>query len=200
MNAAGLSFTRILESLTTAPARQFKQGDITGTIERGKRADIVIVEGDPATDLGALTRVTRLYRAGRPIYQATPVATDAAVERLRAIQQELINAWLAQDRPVIERLLAPDWTVTGPTGAISTRATVLADAFDRRIHRLLSGTISDLTVRMIGADGAVVAGRTHATGTYDGVAYTAEIRFTDVFERHAGDWRAVRSHASNIAK
>jgi hypothetical protein len=47
---------------------------------------------------------------------------------------------------------------------------------------------------------AVVAGRTHATGTYDGVAYTAEIRFTDVFERHAGDWRAVRSHASNIAK
>jgi len=64
MNAAGLSFTRILESLTTAPARQFKQGDITGTIERGKRADIVIVGGDPATDLGALTRVTRLYRGG----------------------------------------------------------------------------------------------------------------------------------------
>jgi len=66
---------------------------------------MVVVQGDPATDLVHSRRVTCLYRAGRPIYQATPVATDAAAERLRAIQQELIKPWLAQDRPVIERLL-----------------------------------------------------------------------------------------------
>lgn len=126
------------------------------------------------------------------------VQTQSAERRLADIQQELMKAWIARDRKTIELLLAPDWSVTGPTGTVTSRAEVLADAFERDRHRVLSGSITDVSVRMIGADAAVVTGRTKASGTYAGAAYAAEIRFTDVFERHAGDWRAVRSHASSI--
>jgi ketosteroid isomerase-like protein len=122
----------------------------------------------------------------------------AAEARLRAIQQDLVTAWIKADRATIERLLAPDWSLTDPAGAISTRAKVLSDAFDRKVHRLLSGEITDVEVRLVGADAAVVTGRTRATGTYEGTPYEAHIRFTDVFERHGTDWRAVRSHASSL--
>ena len=137
---------------------------------------------------------------GGPRIQQQETADSAAVRRLREIQQELIKAWLQQDRPTIEGLLAPDWTVTGPTGVTSTRAQILDDAFERRIHRLLSGTVTDVSVRLIGSDAAIVMGHTQATGTYDGVRYSADIRFTDVFERHGENWRAVRSHASSIGR
>jgi ketosteroid isomerase-like protein len=137
---------------------------------------------------------------GKGFDQRLDVPEGQAITRLREIQQELISAWLQQDRPAIERLLAPDWSVTGPTGVTSTRAQVLGDAFERRVHRLLSGTVTDVSVRLVGRDAAVVTGHTQATGTYSGERYAADIRFTDVFERHDGDWRAVRSHASSIVK
>jgi len=82
--------------------------------------------------------------------QIRPTDLPPPEQRLNAIQQELMDAWIARDRAKIEGFLAPDWLVTGPT--------------------------------------------------YAGTVYTAEIRFTDTFERHGGDWRAVRSHASNISK
>ena len=198
MSNAELTFTQILDSLTTAPARQFGVGEVTGTLDVGKRADVVVLASDPALNITALGRVRRLYRDGRLIYEQPGASDSQDVARLKQIQQELVNAWLAQDRATIERLLAPDWTVTGPTGTTSTRGQVLADAFERRVHRLLSGRVTDVTVRMLGRDAAVVQGRTQASGTYEGAAYTATIRFTDVFERHGQDWRAVRSHASTI--
>jgi ketosteroid isomerase-like protein len=123
-----------------------------------------------------------------------------ADQRLRDIQQELMQAWIARDRPKLEALLAPDWAVTGPTGTITPRSEVLADVFERGSHRISSGRISAISVRLIGTDAAVVTGVTNATGTYSGSPYIAEIRFTDTFERHEADWRAVRSHASSISK
>jgi|SRR5215203_1001790 len=124
----------------------------------------------------------------------------SAEQRLKDIQQELMRAWIARDRARIEGFLAPDWFVTGPTGAMTARAEVLADVFERGVHRVWTGRISDVSVRLIGSDAAVITGLTNATGTYAGTPYTAEIRFTDTFERHGTDWRAVRSHASSISK
>jgi ketosteroid isomerase-like protein len=72
--------------------------------------------------------------------------------------------------------------------------------FERGTHQVLSGGISDVAVRLIGRDAAVVTGLTNASGTYAGTPYTAQIRFTDTFERHGTNWRAVRSHASSVSK
>jgi len=68
MKRAGLSFDQILASLTTAPAERFGQSDRKGTIEPGKQADLVVLEGDPREDVRALAWVRYTVREGRIIW------------------------------------------------------------------------------------------------------------------------------------
>ena len=101
------------------------------------------------------------------------------------------------DRAAIERIIAPEWTVTGPDGGISTRADVLRDVFETRTHRIRSLTVDDVRVRVFG-DAAAVTGRTRGRGESGNTPYDVEIRFTDMFVRREGQWQAVASHASVV--
>lgn len=118
---------------------------------------------------------------------------DAAL--LSDLQQALARAWVAGDRATIERIIAPEWTTTGPDGGKGDRATVLAQVFEARVHTIQRLEIDDVRVRVFG-DAAVVTGRTHGVGTYSGAPYDVVIRFTDTFVRRDGRWQAVASHAS----
>jgi imidazolonepropionase-like amidohydrolase len=68
MARAGMSFTQILAALTTAPARRFGDERVTGRLEPGMDADLVLLDADPATDIRALSRVQSVWRQGRVIY------------------------------------------------------------------------------------------------------------------------------------
>jgi imidazolonepropionase-like amidohydrolase len=63
-----LSFGEVLASLTTNPAAYFKAA-WKGRIEQGFDADIVVINGDPNTDVRNLAKVAYTIRAGRVIYQ-----------------------------------------------------------------------------------------------------------------------------------
>jgi imidazolonepropionase-like amidohydrolase len=63
-----LSFAEVLASLTTNPAVYFK-APRKGRIEQGFDADIVVLDGDPNTDIRNLAKVAYTIRAGRVIYQ-----------------------------------------------------------------------------------------------------------------------------------
>jgi ketosteroid isomerase-like protein len=119
------------------------------------------------------------------------------VHQLTELQQQLARAWVAGDRAAIERIIAPEWTVTGPDGGISTRADVLRDVFETRTHRIRSLTVDDVRIRVFG-DAAVVTGRTRGSGESGNTPYDVEIRFTDMFVRRDGRWQAVASHASVV--
>jgi imidazolonepropionase-like amidohydrolase len=68
MQRAGMSFRQILAALTTAPAGRFgEQRRTSGRLEPGMDADLVILDGDPAKDIAALSRVRAVWRRGRPI-------------------------------------------------------------------------------------------------------------------------------------
>jgi ketosteroid isomerase-like protein len=124
-------------------------------------------------------------------------AEGDSVRQLTELQQQLARAWVAGDRAAIERIIAPEWTVTGPDGGISTRADVLRDVFETRTHRIRSLTVDDVRVRVFG-DAAVVTGRTRGRGESGSTPYDVEIRFTDTFVRREGQWQAVASHASMV--
>ena len=119
------------------------------------------------------------------------------VRHLTDLQQQLARAWVAGDRAAIERIIAPEWTVTGPDGQISTRADVLREVFETRTHRISSLTVDDVRVRVFG-DAAVVTGRTRGRGESGNTPYDVEIRFTDTFVRRDEGWQAVASHASLV--
>jgi imidazolonepropionase-like amidohydrolase len=46
--------------------------DETGTIERGKWADLVVLDGDPLIDITALGRVSCVLQRGKVVYRAQP--------------------------------------------------------------------------------------------------------------------------------
>lgn len=117
-------------------------------------------------------------------------------KQLEDIQSQLAQAWITRDRSTLERLLAPEWMVTHTDGGISTKQEVLRD-FDTGANRLREGHIDDIKVRRFEGF-AIVNGRTHARGEYNGHAYDVTLRFTDVFIRCDQQWQAVASHASRI--
>jgi hypothetical protein len=57
--SAGFSAPEALAAATIVPARLVGEDKHTGSITVGKKADLVLVEGDPSSDIGAL-RQTRL--------------------------------------------------------------------------------------------------------------------------------------------
>jgi imidazolonepropionase-like amidohydrolase len=66
---AGLDFRQILTMLTTAPAKQFGLAARTGQIVPGMDADIVLLDGDPATDILSFDKVIYTLCQGKFIYQ-----------------------------------------------------------------------------------------------------------------------------------
>ena len=69
MSRAGMSFPQILASLTTAPALRFGAATHNGRIAVGMDADLVVLDGDPAKDIAALSKVRLLIRAGSVVYK-----------------------------------------------------------------------------------------------------------------------------------
>jgi imidazolonepropionase-like amidohydrolase len=69
MARAGMSFQQILASLTMAPARRFGVSGRSGRVVRGMAADLVVLDGDPAKDITALSRVRLVIRAGTIVYR-----------------------------------------------------------------------------------------------------------------------------------
>jgi imidazolonepropionase-like amidohydrolase len=74
--SAGLSPTEALAAATSVPARVFGLED-RGRIAPGLRADLVLIAGDPASDITATRNIVRVWKAGQ-LVERTPVAVEAA--------------------------------------------------------------------------------------------------------------------------
>jgi imidazolonepropionase-like amidohydrolase len=70
LHAAGLTPMEVIEAATKHAARVCGHGQDLGTIEVGRLADILIVDGDPATDLAALERVVIVLKGGTVAHRA----------------------------------------------------------------------------------------------------------------------------------
>ena len=69
MASAGMDYTQILASLTTAPAARFGDAGREGRVAPGQVADLLVLDADPAHDVTAFARVARVIRNGRIIYE-----------------------------------------------------------------------------------------------------------------------------------
>jgi imidazolonepropionase-like amidohydrolase len=68
MSRAGMDFPQILASLTTNPAARFGFSSHSGRIAKGMDADLVVLEGDPAKDIIAFSKIHQVIRSGQLIY------------------------------------------------------------------------------------------------------------------------------------
>ncbi|KAL3956698.1 hypothetical protein ACCO45_009544 [Purpureocillium lilacinum] len=79
LSKAGLSNLDVLRAATCVPATVFRLHD-RGTIEAGKRADLVLVHGTPLTDLTATRRIRQAWIEGVGVEVEMELAVKAEVE------------------------------------------------------------------------------------------------------------------------
>jgi imidazolonepropionase-like amidohydrolase len=59
---------QILASLTTAPAARWRQENQRGRVQAGMDADLVVLNGDPATAVSHFADIKCTIRGGREIF------------------------------------------------------------------------------------------------------------------------------------
>jgi imidazolonepropionase-like amidohydrolase len=67
MVRGGMTPAQVLESATRVTAESIGFGDQLGTLSPGKLADLIVVEGDPARDIAALSRVRAVFQSGQRV-------------------------------------------------------------------------------------------------------------------------------------
>lgn len=73
---AGLTPLEAIEAATVTPARFFSLVDEMGTVDAGKRADLVLLGADPLADIRNTRRIERVISRGRVIDPAMLAVTD----------------------------------------------------------------------------------------------------------------------------
>ena len=134
------------------------------------------------TELAPLARVL----AGTP--DAEIVALEA---RLRTAQ---LNA----DVAALDALISADLLFAGPDGSLGTKAQDLA-AHGSGVVRFREHEPTELRIRRVGADVALVALRARLVVEVGGAAMSGDYRYTRVWAReHDGPWQVVGGHVSAI--
>ena len=67
MASAGLGAAGAFKSATLDSAASMGMDKDVGSLEIGKLADVILVDGDPTTDVSALGRVTAVWLGGRQV-------------------------------------------------------------------------------------------------------------------------------------
>ena len=83
LGRCGITPAQALTAATAAPARVFNLAD-RGHIAPGQRADLMLVSGDPLTDITATRAIGRIWRAGVLCDRRAFVANAAEAEELDA--------------------------------------------------------------------------------------------------------------------
>jgi imidazolonepropionase-like amidohydrolase len=76
---AGFTPMEAIQAATIAPARAMKLDRDSGTIEAGKRADLILVNGDPLRNISEIRRVERVIANGR-LFETAPLWRSVGFE------------------------------------------------------------------------------------------------------------------------
>lgn len=112
----------------------------------------------------------------------------------------LATAWdraiVQNDADAIGRYMADDWTIIGPDGSMTDKATFLGLVKSGALsHDLMES--AEFKVRVYG-DAAVVLARAVSGGNYRGHAFREEEQTSNVFVKENGEWRCVLTHLSRL--
>ena len=95
----------------------------------------------------------------------------------------------------MEQLAAEDYVYVGPNGTVLDRQAILA-IIRSPSYRLDRGTRTDVVVRLIGNDAAVVRHRYQGAGSFEGASFTDDHQCVMIWEKDAGQWRLAMEQCS----
>jgi hypothetical protein len=114
---------------------------------------------------------------------------------LLGVSERWFQAWLEKDAATVERLAAEDYVYVAPNGSTLDRLAILAIVRSPN-YRLDRGTRTEVVVRAVGHDAAVVRHHYQGAGSFEGASFTDDQRCVMVWEKQAGEWRVVMEQCS----
>ena len=114
---------------------------------------------------------------------------------LLSLNEQWLRAWFEKDADTVERLMSDDYFYVAPAGQLLDRKATLA-IIRSPSYRLDDGARTEVVVRLLGTEAAIVRYRWRGTGSFDGTAFTDDQRGVMVCEKHAGHWRVVMEQSS----
>lgn len=153
LNEAGLSNYAVLEAATKNPSLYFGTLDKVGTIEKGKRADLVLLDADPLQDISATEKRAGVMVKGKyfsqtemdkwldeiaPRIAASHKETPSDDATARAIADKLFEGMRAKNFNAISSLFIKDGKLTAVDKprdgkGLSTTRTFTGDEFAKMI-------------------------------------------------------------------
>lgn len=182
LNDAGLSNYAVLESATKNPSMFFGTSDKVGTIEKGRKADLILLDANPLENISATEKRSGVMLKGKyytqtelnkwldeiaPRIANSYVAKPSEQESAAAVADKLFDAMKAKNFDGIKNLFLSGGQLTAldkpRTGeGFSTTRNFSGDAFAKMISEAKGGEfiekMPEKDVRIYG-DAAVVTGR-----------------------------------------
>ena len=136
-----------------------------------------------------ITTLVALLACAAWTAEAADAGRDADVAALTRLSNDWDQAIVRKDEKAIAGNMAEDFRLIDGYGNLETRKSFVAGIVDPKLT-INPYTVEEFDVRLYG-DTALLSGRTHMTGTYDGKAFESNYRYIDIYVRRGGTWKIV---------
>jgi ketosteroid isomerase-like protein len=120
----------------------------------------------------------------------------ADVAELTRISDAWDKAIVRKDEAAVATNMAEDFRQIDGYGNLESKKSFVAGIVDPKLS-IDPYTVEDFEVRLYG-DTALLSGRTHMTGRYDGKPFESNYRYIDIYVRRGGTWRIVSVQITKI--
>jgi len=133
--------------------------------------------------------------------QAPQPKLSQAEEEVRRLERQWLDAYEQNDGDAMDRIVADDFVITFPNGAMQTKPQLMTmiksprPAGQPRMKFYTEGVQS----RAYG-DTVILIGRVVSEYEREGKPFKEQSRYTDTYVRRQGRWQVVASHLSNIVE
>jgi uncharacterized protein (TIGR02246 family) len=158
---------------------------------RNPEAQIIAAFEGPAIPLNT--------SAGMDQYSQALCKERPMLSELHELSERWFQAWLKKDAATVEGLMAEDYMYVAPNGLVLDRQAILG-IIRSPSYRLDHGTRTEVVVRALGQDAAVVRHHYQGAGSFEGTSFTDDQRCVMVWEKQAGEWRLVMEQCSFSSK
>lgn len=117
------------------------------------------------------------------------------IAELERLNQTWNRAWLDKDAAFVEKTMADEYVYIAPNGQVLDRQTTL-NVIRSPGYRLDRSTRTEVIIKPLGNDSAVVVFRSQAEGAYDGKSFKDDHRCTMLLARRGAEWRVVLEQCS----
>jgi ketosteroid isomerase-like protein len=121
---------------------------------------------------------------------------DRDVAELTRLSDAWDKAIVRKDEKAIADNMAEDFRQIDPNANLETKQSFVAGIIDPKLT-IDPYTVEEFEVRLYG-DTALLSGRTHMTGKYDGQAFESNYRYIDIYVRRNGAWKIVSVQVTRI--